>query len=379
MHKIYLDNASTTLMFPGVLEKMTEEYHYLFGNPSSRFHSAGWEADDKVSEARVFISAFLGASPSELVFTSGSSEGIKMVFNHFFWNKKVHIVTNKTEHKITLLGAESLQKRGWKVTYLPVDPKGKLNFEYEVNNFPKEEHYLFVIMLGNNEIGTIHDLAQFVKDARCNFPNAYILTDATQAVTKLDIDFDKLDVDFLVFSAHKFHGPKGIGGLLVKKGIEFSPFGISEGQERGRRGGTLNVPGIRGMFHALKQISTLSKDSIYRLQEKRDAFEQLISDEINEVRRIGDLEKRLPHISNLQFQGIYSEELLHSFTEVAASNGSACNSANIHPSHVLVAIGLTPELALSCVRFSFSFLSTEEEIEIGAKHVIECIKKRWKK
>lgn len=379
MHKIYFDNASTTLLFPEVLEKMTKECHYLFGNPSSRFHSAGWEADEKVSEARAFISAFLGASPTELVFTSGSSEGIKMVFNHFFWNKKVHVVTNKTEHKITLLGAESLQKRDWQVTYLSVDTKGGLDFEYEVDNLLKEEHYLFVLMLGNNEIGTVHDLAQCVKKIRRNFPNAYILTDATQAVTKITIDFQSLDVDFLVFSAHKFHGPKGIGGLLIKKGTEFSPFGISEGQERGRRGGTLNVQGIRGMYHALRQVRAMSKDSVFHLKRKRDIFEQLIFAEINEVQKIGDVENRLPHISNLLFQGIYSEELLHSFTKVAASNGSACNSANIYPSHVLLAIGLTPELALSCVRFSFSFLTTEEEIESGAKHVIECIKKRWKK
>ena len=378
MHKIYFDNASTTRIFPEVVDKLTDEYHFLSGNPSSRFHSLGWDADEKVNEARRFISTFLGASPNELVFTSGSSEGIKMVYNHFFWNKQVHIITNKTEHKMTLLGAESLQNRGWKVSYVSVDSKGKVNLEEEIAHLPKEEDYLFVFMLGNNEIGTLHDLTRFVKVIRRDFPNAYILTDATQAVTKITIDFQSLDVDFLVFSAHKFHGPKGIGGLLIKKGIEFRPFGIQEGQERGRRGGTLNVHGIRGMYHALKHFSTLGNEVVSQLAIKRDVFEKLIMAEIDDVKQMGDIDARLPQISNLYFKGIYSEELLESFTDVAASNGSACNSAHVFPSHVLMAIGLTTEEALSCVRFSFSFLTTQQEIEMGAKHVIETIKKRWK-
>ncbi len=378
MHKIYFDNASTTPIYPEVVDKLNDEYPILFGNPSSRFHSLGWEAEERINEARLFISTFLGASPSELVFTSGSSEGIKMVYNHFFWNKQVHIVTNKTEHKMTLLGAETLQNRDWKVTYLSVDSSGKLNFEEEVKNLPKDDDYLFVIMLGNNEIGTIHELTEIVKIIRRNFLNAYILTDATQAVTKIPIDFQSMDVDFLVFSAHKFHGPKGIGGLLIKKGIEFRPFGINEGQERGRRGGTLNVHGIRGMYHSLKHLSTLGKDVVSQLVLKRDLFEKLIFTEIDDVKQIGDIDARLPQISNLYFKGIYSEVLLESFTDVAASNGSACNSANVLPSHVLMAIGLTSEQALSCIRFSFSFLTTEQEIEMGAKHIIKTIKKRWK-
>ena len=378
MHKIYFDNASTTPMFPEVIEKLTEEQKYLFGNPSSRFHSAGWEAEEKVHEARAFISSFLGAKPEELVFTSGSSEGIKMVFNHFYWNKQVHIVTNKIEHKITLLGTESLEKKGWNVTYLPVDSQGGVFWEDEVAKLSKEERYLFVFMFGNNEIGTICDLSNLIKKIRQNFTNAYILTDATQAVTKVKIDFRELDVDFLVFSAHKFHGPKGVGGLLVKKGNEFSPFGIVEGQERGRRGGTLNVLGIRGMYHSLKHLSTLGKDVVSQLVLKRDLFEKLIFTEIDDVKQIGDIDARLPQISNLYFKGIYSEVLLESFTDVAASNGSACNSANVLPSHVLMAIGLTSEQALSCIRFSFSFLTTEQEIEMGAKHIIKTIKKRWK-
>lgn len=379
MHKIYFDNASTTPMFPEVIEKLTEEQKYLFGNPSSRFHSAGWEAEEKVHEARAFISSFLGAKPEELVFTSGSSEGIKMVFNHFYWNKQVHIVTNKIEHKITLLGTESLEKKGWNVTYLPVDSQGGVVWEDKLAKLSKEERYLFVFMFGNNEIGTICDLSNLIKTIRQNFTNAYILTDATQAVTKVKIDFRELDVDFLVFSAHKFHGPKGVGGLLVKKGIDFSPFGIAEGQERGRRGGTLNVLGIRGIYHALCRAQVYNLELVHSLKNKRDKFEELILSEMDDVKRNGSLTNRLPQISNLEFQGINSEELLQSFTLVAASNGSACNSSSILPSHVLLAVGCTAEEALSSIRFSFSFLTTDEEIEVGAKHVVESIKKRWKR
>lgn len=364
MNIIYLDNAATTCVAPEVERAMAPMWSEIYGNAASRFHPYGWAAEEIVSQARQTVETQLGAHTQEVVFTSGASESIQLIFLGWLEHGGHHLVLPATEHSVVLDLAKWVSRLGKKVTFLPVDQQGNLSFDLRLPTKPD----LFLLMAGNNEIGTCHPVGDWVKIIRDQYPTCWIATDATQAVGKYPVNFHEMGVDFLVGSAHKFHGPKGVGFLLVRQGLPFFPWGKSHRQERGRRAGTLAVPLIAGLAAALELDSRVKE-----IEGLRNKLEEKLLNEINVGWVNGNMNFRLPHISSITFPGIDGERLFQRITKVAVSNGSACTSAEVIPSHVLKAIGLTDADAEATVRFSLSRYTTESEIDDTVVHMTEVV------
>ncbi|EIV99484.1 cysteine desulfurase NifS [Thermoanaerobacter siderophilus] len=364
MDRIYLDNAATTPVDKRVLEAMLPYYSDVFGNPSSTY-SHGQEAKKAIEEAREKVAKALGADAEEIYFTSGGSESDNWALKGVAYalkNKGNHIITTEIEHHAVLHTCRYLEKEGFKVTYLPVDEYGLVKPE-DLKKAITDKTILVSIMFANNEIGTIEPIEELVKIA--HEKNIYFHTDAVQAVGNVPIDVKKLDVDLLSLSAHKIYGPKGVGALYIKKGVKIHSLIQGGTQEKNRRAGTENVPGIVGLGEAIELITKNLDSHINKLTFLRDKLINGILEKIPYTRLNGHPTKRLPGNVNVSFEFIDGESLILNLdmAGICASSGSACTSGSLEPSHVLLAIGLSKELARGSLRLTIGKDNTEEDID----------------
>jgi cysteine desulfurase len=361
---IYLDNNATTRIDPCVLEAMMPFLTDQFANASST-HPFGLSASEAVKKARQQVADLLGCDVHELVFTSGATEAINLaikgVAEHYQTRGK-HIVTVQTEHSAVLDVCRYLEKRGFEVTYLPVQPDGLLDLEL-LRQTVRKDTILVSVMLVNNEIGVVQPIQEIA--AIAHEAGALVMTDATQAVGKIPVEVDKLDVDLLTFSGHKFYGPKGIGGLFIRqrrpRKVKLEALLHGGGHERGYRSGTLNVPGIVGLGKAAELCSQNMRAETKRLGALRDQLEQALLS-ISGTKVNGNTQHRLYNTLNIQFEHCDSDAMIMGLEGIAVSNGSACTSASVEPSHVLIALGQTEKEAFSALRFSLGRFTTEEEV-----------------
>jgi cysteine desulfurase len=363
--RIYFDYAATTPLDPRVLEAMLPYMTEHFGNPNS-IHSFGREARRAVDEAREKIAQLLNCQPGEIVFTSGGTESDNLALRSVaeaYRHKGNHIVTTAIEHHAVLRTCKALEDKGFSVTYLPVDEHGLVSPE-QVAEAVNERTILVSVMHANNEIGTIEPIAEIVKAVKEKHPDILVHTDAVQTVGHIPVDIQELGVDLLSFSAHKFYGPKGVGGLFVRKGVRLVPQITGGGQERNRRSGTENVAAIVGMARALELAVEEMPIELPRLQALRNELIAGVLDSIPCSRLNGHPTLRLPHNANFSFRGIEGESLLLQLdlNGIAASSGSACSSGSLEPSHVLLALGLDYELAIGSLRITLGRFTAREHI-----------------
>jgi len=374
--RIYLDNAATTPVDKRVLEAMLPYYSDVFGNPSS-LHSHGQEAKKAIEEAREKVAKALGADSEEIYFTSGGSESDNWALKGVAYalkEKGNHIITTEIEHHAVLHTCRYLEKEGFKVTYLPVDEYGLVKPE-DLKKAITDKTILVSIMFANNEIGTIEPIEELVKIA--HEKNIYFHTDAVQAVGNVPIDVKKLDVDLLSLSAHKIYGPKGVGALYIKKGVKIHSLIQGGTQERNRRAGTENVPGIVGLGEAIELITKNLDSHINKLKFLRDKLINGILEKIPYTRLNGHPTKRLPGNVNVSFEFIDGESLILNLdmAGICASSGSACTSGSLEPSHVLLAIGLSKELARGSLRLTIGKDNTEEDIDKVLEALPQIVKR----
>ncbi|CDG20745.1 Cysteine desulfurase [Xenorhabdus poinarii G6] len=373
---IYLDYSATTPVDRRVAEKMM---NYLtidgvFGNPASRSHRFGWQAEEAVDIARNQIADLIGADPREIVFTSGATESDNLAIKgaaKFYQKKGKHIITSKTEHKAVLDTCRQLEREGFEITYLAPMTNGVIDLK-ALEAAMREDTILVSIMHVNNEIGVVQDIMTIGE--MCRSRGIIFHVDATQSVGKVPVDLSKLKVDLMSFSAHKLYGPMGIGGLYVRRKprvrIEAQQHG--GGHERGMRSGTLPVHQIVGMGEAYRIAKEELESEAERLRALRLRLWNGIKD-IEEVYLNGDLEQGAPHILNVSFNYVEGESLMMSLKDLAVSSGSACTSASLEPSYVLRALGMNDELAHSSIRFSLGRFTTEEEIDYAIKLIHSSI------
>ncbi|MFM0957184.1 IscS subfamily cysteine desulfurase [Yersinia enterocolitica] len=373
---IYLDYAATTPVDPRVAEKMMQYLTLdgIFGNPASRSHKFGWQAEEAVDIARNDIAALVGADPREIVFTSGATESDNLAIKgaaNFYQKKGKHIITCKTEHKAVLDTCRQLEREGFEVAYLAPQSNGIIDLK-QLEAAMREDTILVSIMHVNNEIGVVQDIAEIGE--MCRSRGIIFHVDATQSVGKLPIDLSKLKVDLMSFSAHKVYGPMGIGALFVRRKprirIEAQQHG--GGHERGMRSGTLPVHQIAGMGEAYRIAKEEMESEAARLRSLRLRLWNGIKD-IEEVYLNGDLENGAPGILNVSFNYVEGESLIMALKDLAVSSGSACTSASLEPSYVLRALGMNDELAHSSIRFSLGRFTTEEEIDYAIALVRKSI------
>ncbi len=384
---IYLDHHATTPVDPRVLEAMLPWFSQKFGNPGSINHALGREAAEAVEQARHTIATALGANQREIVFTSGATESnnlaLRGVCDREERGSRRHIVSVKTEHKAVLDPLARLARRGFDVTLLDVTPAGSpeaglLDVQRLVDAL-RPDTLLVSVMLANNEIGVIQPLAEI--GAICHQRGILLHCDATQAVGKRPVDVNHLQVDLLSFSAHKLYGPKGVGGLYVRRSgprVTLAPQIDGGGQEGGRRSGTLNPPGIIGLATALEIACAERDEENARLAQLRARLWQQLS-QLPGVHLNGPAldhpELRLAGNLNVSFEGVDGEALMMGITDVAVSSGSACTTANPEPSHVLRALGLPDRLVRASLRFGLGRFNTADEIDAAAAHVIEVVQR----
>ncbi len=374
---IYLDYNATTPVDKRVLEKMLPYFSENFGNSASRSHLFGWTAQEAVENAREQVANLLNAESKEIVFTSGATEANNLVIKGLFENNfpyRKHIITVQTEHKAVLDVCNHLEKLGAEITFVQPDYTGLITLE-QVKKEIRPNTFLISVMYANNEIGTIQPIKEIGALARKH--DILFHTDATQAVGKIEVNIQKDNIDFLSLSGHKLYGPKGIGALFIRKNSKASKLiaQMDGGKhERGFRSGTLNVTGIVGLGEA---CALAKNDLIYdnqRLTILRDTLENGILKNISAIKVNGNIENRLPNLTNISFGGVDGENLLMSFRDIAVSSGSACTSASVEPSYVLKAIGLGDELAYASIRFSLGKYTNEEEIDFTIKYVKAVVK-----
>ena len=364
MDRIYLDNAATTAVSPEVLEAMLPYFTQCFGNPSS-IHSTGRDARRVVDAARKQVAAAIGAQPQEIYFTAGGSESDNWAIKGTAFAKRSkgnHIITSAIEHHAVLHTCAWLEKQGFEVTYLPVDEFGRVRVE-DVEKAITDKTILITIMAANNEIGTIQPIAEIGKLAHDK--GILFHTDAVQAIGAMPIDVNAMNIDMLSMSGHKFHGPKGIGALYIRKGVKIDQYLHGGAQERGQRAGTENLAGIVGMGKAIEIATQHLEENAARLTVLRDKLIDGILAEIPDVRLNGHRTQRLPNNVNVSVRYVEGEALLLrlDLAGIAGSSGSACTSGSLDPSHVLLAIGLPHEIAHGSLRLSLGTDTTEAEID----------------
>ncbi|MGL4487319.1 MAG: IscS subfamily cysteine desulfurase [Yersinia sp. (in: enterobacteria)] len=373
---IYLDYSATTPVDPRVAEKMMQYLTLdgIFGNPASRSHKFGWQAEEAVDIARNDIAALVGADPREIVFTSGATESNNLAIKgaaNFYQKKGKHVITCKTEHKAVLDTCRQLEREGFDVTYLAPQPNGIIDLK-QLDAAMREDTVLVSIMHVNNEIGVVQDIAEIGE--MCRSRGVIFHVDATQSVGKLPVDLSKLKVDLMSFSAHKVYGPMGIGALFVRRKprirIEAQQHG--GGHERGMRSGTLPVHQIVGMGEAYRIAKEEMESEATRLRSLRLRLWNGIKN-IEEVYLNGDLKHGAPGILNVSFNYVEGESLIMALKDLAVSSGSACTSASLEPSYVLRALGMNDELAHSSIRFSLGRFTTEDEIDYAIALVRKSI------
>lgn len=375
MKEIYLDNSATTPLSEEVLAAMTPYLTGNFGNPDS-LHSYGRSAVKAVDEARDLIAECLHAKSNEIYFTSGATESDNWALKGTLAASKKgkHALVSSIEHPALIKPANYLKTRGYDIDFIPADKRGIIDVDF-LKRSVRGDTVIVCCMTANNEIGTIQPVDEVVKAAKS--VGAYAMTDAVQAVGALDISVDKTGVDMLSLSAHKFYGPKGIGLLYVKTGVKIDPLVEGGEQERKKRGGTTNVAGVVGMSVALKRAIDDREVNSAKILALRERFVDEVLFGISGVKLNGDREKRLPLNADFSFEGVNGEALLYNLdlAGIAASNGSACSSGTVEPSHVLSAIGLSAKEASSSVRFTFGKNNTAEEVDFAAKTLKTCVER----
>ena len=367
---IYMDHAATTAVRPEALEAMLPYFGVSFGNPSS-IYTLAQEARNAVDDARQTIAGLIGCRISELIFTSGGTESDNTALKGVAFalrNVGNHIITTAVEHHAILHTCHQLEQFGFDVTYLPVDRHGLVDPD-DVAKAITDRTILVSVMLANNEIGTIEPVAAIARtvkqEARRLDRNILMHTDAVQGAGFLDLNVRELGVDLMSLSAHKFHGPNGVGVLYVKRGTPFEPQMMGGGQERERRSGTENVPGIVGMAEAFRLACQERETTAARCVAMRDRIIEGLQDRVEHAHLNGHPVERLPNNVNISFEAVEGEPILLGldFAGISASSGSACSSASLEPSHVLLAIGLAAELAQGSVRITLGKDNTDEEVD----------------
>ena len=365
---IYLDYSATTPVDPRVAEKMIPYLVEKFGNPASRSHAFGWEADEAVENARAEVAKLVNADAKEIVWTSGATESNNLAIKgaaNFYAGKGKHIITVKTEHKAVLDTVREMERQGFSATYLDVQENGLIDLEV-LKAAIRPDTVLVSVMFVNNEIGVVQPIAEIGEI--CREKGIIFHVDAAQATGKVDIDLDKLKVDLMSFSAHKTYGPKGIGALYIRRKprVRLEAQMHGGGHERGFRSGTLATHQIVGMGEAFRLAKEEMVEENKRIAALRDKLLKGLSD-MEAVYVNGDLEHRVAHNLNMSFAYVEGESLLMAIKDVAVSSGSACTSASLEPSYVLRALGREDELAHSSIRFSIGRFTTEEEVDFVVK------------
>ena len=372
---IYLDNNSTTPCDPRVVEAMLPYFHQIPGNAASRNHPFGWQAEEAVDYAREQIASLINVDEKEIIFPSGATESdnlaTKGVFE-MYSRKGNHIITAKTEHKAVLDACKKVEKMGGEVTYLNVNREGLIDLQ-ELEAAITDKTILVSIMWANNETGVIQPMKEIGEI--CEKHGVLFMSDATQAVGKIPVHPKAVGVHLMAFTGHKMYGPKGVGVLYVSRKnprVKVTAQMDGGGHERGMRSGTLNVPGIVGLGKAAEIAKKEMADDAKRLSRLRDKLEQGLANKLEEVYINGSKEHRMPHVTNISFKHVEGEGLMMTFNQnIAVSSGSACTSASLEPSYVLVALGLGDDLAHSSIRFSLGRFTTEEEVD----YAIEAVSK----
>ncbi|HWX55844.1 MAG TPA: IscS subfamily cysteine desulfurase [Verrucomicrobiae bacterium] len=373
---IYLDNHATTPLDPRVLEAMMPYFTGKFGNAASRSHQFGWDALTAVEAARQQIARLIGASASEIVFTGGATESDNLAVKgvaEMYRAKGNHIITSATEHKAVLDSCKRLEKYGYQITYLPVQPDGVIDLDRLQDAFT-EKTILVSVMAANNEVGTLQPLREIGE--LCRERGVLFHSDAVQALGKVPLDVDLMNLDLASLTAHKLYGPKGCGALYVRckdPQVRISAIIDGGGHERGMRSGTLNVPGIVGFGEACAIAQKEMPEESRRTAALRNRLKDKLTAELEEVRVNGSMEHRLPGNLNASFRHVEGEPLMVGLKDIAVSSGAACTSDKIDPSHVLRALGLSDDDAQSTIRFGIGRFNTEAEIDYVAGRVIEVV------
>jgi cysteine desulfurase len=382
---IYLDHAATTPCDPRVVEAMLPYFTEHFGNPGSRNHSFGWEAEEAVTHAREQCAALIGADEKEIIFTSGSTEANNLAIRGgaLMYEKapagsnqsRGHIITALHEHKAVLDPCKRLQKEGFEVTFLEPPKDGIITAE-AVKAAIRPDTILVSIMWANNELGTINEVPKI--GALCHERGILFHTDATQWVGKMPTDVERDQIDLLSFSGHKIYGPKGVGALYVRRRkprVRLIPLQDGGGQERGFRSGTLNVTGIVGLGKACEIAKAEMDKDGQRLLALRKRLEQGVTSKLDTTQVNGHPDRRLPHIANISFGFVEGESLMMAVKEIACSSGSACTSASLEPSYVLKSLGVGDDLAHSSLRLSLGRWTTDEQVDYAIDAIVQAVTK----
>ncbi len=382
---MYMDHAATTPCDPRVVEAMLPYFTETFGNPGSRNHAFGWKAEEAVDKARRQVADLIGADRKEVIFTSGSTESNNVAIKGaaYMYEKapsgsgkcRGHIITCNIEHKAVLDPCKRLEKEGFDVTYLEPGRDGIFTKEM-VESAMRDDTILVTVMWANNEIGTINEVPQIGK--LCHERGVIFHTDATQWVGKMPTDVERDNIDLMSFSSHKMYGPKGVGGLYVRRRrprVRLVPLTEGGGQERGYRSGTLNVTGIVGLGAAAEIALKEMDGECERLRKLRDKMETTIVGQLDTTQINGHAQKRLPHLTNISFGFVEGESLMMACKDIAMSSGSACTSASLEPSYVLKGLGIGDDLAHSSLRLSLGRWTTEEEVDYAIQNIVGSVEK----
>jgi cysteine desulfurase len=375
---IYMDNHATTPVDPRVLDAMLPYFSEKFGNAASRNHSFGWAGEEAVENARAQVASLIGATPKEIIFTSGATESDNLMIKgvaEMYREKGNHIITQAIEHKAVLDTCKRLEKYGYEVTYLPVQRDGRVDPE-DVRKAITPKTILITIMYANNEIGVINPISVIGKIAKDH--GIVFAVDGVQAVGKIPVDVQKDNIDLLAISAHKIYGPKGVGALYVRRRnprVQLSAIIDGGGHERGMRSGTLNVTGIVGLGKACEIAQQEMPQEAERLRALRDRLRKSLESKLDEVYINGSMDQRLPNNLNMSFAYVEGESLLMGINDVAVSSGSACTSATLEPSYVLKALGVGEDLAHTSIRFGLGRFTTQEEVDYVADKMVQVVTK----
>ncbi|MBF0126911.1 MAG: IscS subfamily cysteine desulfurase [Magnetococcales bacterium] len=374
---IYMDYQATTPVDPRVMEAMLPWFVEKFGNPASRSHAYGWEADAAVAQARKEVSVLIGADPREIVFTSGATESDNLAIwglAHFYREKGNHIITPTTEHKAVLDACRHLESEGFEVTYLPVLPNGLVDLG-QLEAAITGRTILVSVMAVNNEVGVIQPLAEIGRI--CRQRKIFFHCDGAQGVGKIPMDVNAMNIDLLSISAHKIYGPKGVGALYVRRQprVRLKPMMHGGGHERGFRSGTLPTPLLVGLGEACRIAREEMEQENRRVMALRERLRTGIMSRLTHVEVNGDLVARVAGNMNISFNYVEGESLMMAIKDVAVSSGSACTSASLEPSYVLRALGVGEEMAHTSIRFGLGRFTTEEEVDYVVKIVVQGVNK----
>jgi len=375
---IYMDNHATTPVDPRVVEAMLPYFTENFGNAASRNHEFGWKAEEGVEHAREQAARLIGATPKEIIWTSGATESNNLAIKgvaEMYREKGNHIITEVTEHKAVLDTCKRLEKYGYEVTYLPVAKEGRVDLD-DLRRAITPKTILITIMYANNEIGVVQPIAEI--GAIAKEKGIFFHVDGVQAVGKIPVDVMKDNIDLMSMSGHKIYGPKGVGALYVRRRnprVQLAPLIDGGGHERGMRSGTLNVTGIVGFGKSCELCQEGMPTESVRMRGLRDRLKDSIFSQLDEVFVNGSMTQRLPNNLNISFAYVEGESMLMGINDIAVSSGSACTSATLEPSYVLKALGVGEDLAHTSIRFGLGRFNTEEEVDYVSARVVETVRR----